>query len=155
MMKNEDELVWRVYAQSVIWFTTYAECKKSALKQEIHVPDCAAVRLYIEVYHNGIINVVEILSQNDPDKEPPTDDGEDNHVIKYKWEWRVCHPSDDNGWKSLAKSTKFFKTLKECKENGKSFEVDAECSAKLKFCIQMWHDNDCILETYYDEEELR
>ena len=68
-MKNEDELTWHVYARSVFWFTTYKECKKSALQQEIPVPACAAVRLYIEIFNNGLVTAVEILSANDPDKE--------------------------------------------------------------------------------------
>ena len=154
-MKNEDELIWQVYARSVFWYRSYLECKHSAFLQEIPVPACAAVRLCVEIYKNGLVNMVEIFSENDPDEEyPASDEEEDRCVIKYRWEWRILYPGKDE-WEPYIKSDKWFRSFTACKDDGKDFNFDVVCSAALRLCVQVWHDNECILETFYQEDGVR
>ena len=155
MIKNEDQLLWRVYAKSDRWFYSYMTCKQDTLQCQVQVPKCTAVRLYIEIFNNGFENVVEVLSQNDPDEEEyfASDEEEEEKHIKFRWEWKIC-TSADNTWRSYIKSDKWFNNFQDCKEDGRDFNFDVVCSAALKLCIQMWQYDDIILETYYDEEEL-
>ena len=154
MIKNHDEMLWREYAKSVLWFRSYAACKKSALSQDIDVPVCAAVRLYIEVDNNGFVNVLEVQSENDPVVEYHADAEQEDGVARYRWEWKMHRPRMEQ-WKPYIKSDKWFKSFQECKQDGQDFDFDVECSAGLKLCIQVWHNNECILETYFSEKELR
>ena len=155
MFRNEDHMLWRVYSRSQNWFHSYPTCKQGALQQEVHLPSCASVRLYIEIFNNGFENVVEVLSQNDPDEEEyfACDEEEEEKHIKFRWEWKICK-STDNTWRSYIKSDKWFNNFEDCKEDGRDFNFDVICSAVLKLCIQMWQNDDIILGTYYDEEEL-
>ena len=156
MMKNGDELVWREYLKSPVWFDSYIECRKSALLQITPDPDCAAVRLFIEIRRGGLTSVIEILRNKNSNKETRSDDDEggNDDVIRYKWEWRVCYPTKENVWQPHIKSDKWFNTFKECKEDGKNYEFDAVSNATLKLCVQVWHDNECIIETYFKANEL-
>ena len=157
MIKNEDELYWREYVKSVIWFATYLECKENALEQELNLPSCAAVRLYIEIKNNDFFNVVEVLRHNDPTEEDYYADDEeeddDGSTIKYRWEWQISYPKD-KVWQTYVKSNTCFNTLQECKDDVKNVSLDVFCSAALRLCIQIWHGNECILEMYYKEGEL-
>ena len=96
---------------------------------------------------------MEILSENDPDEEYPASDEDQHSVVKYRWEWKILY-SGKSEWQPYIKSEKWFHTLEECKRDGKDFDFNVDCIASLKLCIQLWHNNDCILELYYGENEL-
>lgn len=155
MMRNEDVLLWRVYAKSERWFYSYLECKQDALRQDVSLPSCTAVRLYIEIFNNGFENVVEISSKNDPNEEHYiSNEEEDKYPVKYRWEWQISTP-ENRSWRSYIKTDTWFDNFEACKEDGRDFTFDSICKAALRLNIQVWYDNDCILETYYDESELK
>ena len=157
MIKNEDELCWNEFARSAFWFDSYLKCKENALQQDLNTPSCASLRLYIEIENDGFRNVVEVLHRNDPDEEEyfasDEEEDEDDGAVKYRWEWQVNHPAD-NIWRSYEKPIKWFNNLQECKEDAKNVNTNVVSCAALRLCIQMWHRNECILETYFKEEEL-
>ena len=152
-VKNEGDLIWSVYARSVFWFHSYLECKNSALIQEIPVPAGATVRLYVEIYKDGLVNMVEILNENDDEDYPDSDEEEHRCMIKYRWEWKILYPGKDQ-WEPYIKSDKLFKSFSACIEDGKDFNFDVVCSAALRLCIQVWCNNECILENYYREDGM-
>ena len=156
MIKNEDELYWREYAKSLVWFNSYLSCKENALEQDLHVPSCAAVRLYIEIKNRGYFNVVEVLCCNDPEEEAffaDDEDEEEDNTIKYKWEWQINYPTDKI-WRSYIKPDKWFTKWEDCLNDVKNVSVDVVCSAALRLCVQIWHGKECILEVFYKEGEL-
>ena len=157
MMRNEDHLLWRVCTRSQNWFYTYPECKQNAYQYEPIIPPCTYARLYIEIFNNGFKNVVEISSKNDPEEEAyfASDEAEEDKAdtIKYRWEWKICTPVD-NIWHPYIKCDQWFNDFDMCKRDGKDFKFDVQCCAAIKLCIELWQNDECILETYFDEEEL-
>ena len=157
MMKNEDEMYWREYVKSVIWFDNYLSCKENALEQDLNLPSCAAARLYVEIKNNDFFNVVEVLRHNDPEEEEyfadDEEEEEDDGTVKYCWEWQIRYPKN-MVWQPYMKSNTCFSNLQQCKDDVKNVSLDVVWSAALRLCIQIWHGNECILEMYYNEGEL-